>query len=78
MFGIEFETAADRTVSGGDAKDGTAQKEFAWQNSWGLSTRTIGVMLMVHSDDKVSAPLQIFTNGRAARELSWHCNSDQS
>lgn len=23
-----------------------------WQNSWGLSTRTIGVMVMVHGDDK--------------------------
>ena len=29
------------------------QKEFVWQNSWGLSTRTIGVMIMVHGDDKV-------------------------
>ena len=25
---------------------------FLWQNSWGLSTRTIGVMVMVHGDDK--------------------------
>lgn len=25
---------------------------FVWQNSWGLSTRTIGVMVMIHSDDK--------------------------
>lgn len=23
-----------------------------WQNSWGLSTRVIGVMVMIHSDDK--------------------------
>lgn len=23
-----------------------------WQNSWGLSTRTIGVMVMIHGDDK--------------------------
>lgn len=23
-----------------------------WQNSWGLSTRSIGVMVMVHGDDK--------------------------
>ena len=41
MFGIEFE-----------AQDKGSQ--FAWQNSWGLSTRTIGVMIMVHGDDKVS------------------------
>lgn len=27
-------------------------KRFVWQNSWGLTTRTIGVMIMVHSDNK--------------------------
>jgi prolyl-tRNA synthetase len=27
-------------------------KLFAWQNSWGLTTRTLGVMVMVHGDDK--------------------------
>ncbi|XBW37784.1 hypothetical protein QEN19_003364 [Hanseniaspora menglaensis] len=27
-------------------------KLFAYQNSWGLSTRSIGVMVMIHSDDK--------------------------
>lgn len=25
---------------------------FVWQNSWGLSTRTIGVMVMIHSDNR--------------------------
>lgn len=30
---------------------GEGKKEFAWQNSWGLTTRTIGVMAMVHGDD---------------------------
>ena len=40
MFGIEFEVE-----EGG--------KAFAWQNSWGLTTRTIGVAIMVHGDDKV-------------------------
>jgi hypothetical protein len=39
MFGIEFE-AEDRS------------KQLAWQNSWGLSTRTIGIAIMVHGDDK--------------------------
>ncbi|GFH14794.1 prolyl-tRNA synthetase [Haematococcus lacustris] len=39
MFHIEFETE-EKT------------KAFAWQNSWGLTTRTIGVMIMTHSDDK--------------------------
>lgn len=33
-------------------KAGTGEKLFVWQNSWGLSTRTIGVMVMTHSDDK--------------------------
>ncbi len=27
------------------------QNETAWQTSWGLTTRTIGVMIMVHGDD---------------------------
>ena len=31
---------------------GETDKLFVWQNSWGLSTRTIGVMVMVHGDDK--------------------------
>jgi len=39
MFHIEFESLK------GD-------KQLAWQNSWGLTTRTIGVMVMVHGDDK--------------------------
>ena len=25
--------------------------QIAWQTSWGLTTRTIGVMVMVHGDD---------------------------
>jgi prolyl-tRNA synthetase len=39
MFKIEFE-------------DKTGKKALAWQTSWGLSTRSIGAMIMVHSDDK--------------------------
>eukprot|EP00798_Chlamydomonas_sp_ICE-L_P007522 gene7522-669_t len=39
MFGIEFETE-DKS------------KAHAWQNSWGMTTRTIGVMIMTHGDDK--------------------------
>jgi prolyl-tRNA synthetase len=39
MFGIEFETE-DKT------------RAHAWQNSWGLTTRSIGVMVMTHGDDK--------------------------
>jgi len=31
--------------------DKEKKKKFAWQNSWGLSTRSIGVAVMVHGDD---------------------------
>ena len=41
MFKIEYE-AEDKS------------KQFAWQISYGLTTRTIGVMIMVHGDDKAS------------------------
>lgn len=51
MFKIEFE-----------GEDG---KQLVWQNSWGLTTRTIGVMAMIHGDDRGLvlppriAPLQV-------------------
>lgn len=32
--------------------DEKQQRQFAWQNSWGISTRSIGVMILMHSDDK--------------------------
>jgi len=36
-----------------DPNDSTGKKkEYAYQNSWGLTQRTIGVMTMVHGDDK--------------------------
>ncbi|XP_017877336.1 bifunctional glutamate/proline--tRNA ligase [Ceratina calcarata] len=41
MFNIQIEGVAE-----GD------EKTFVYQNSWGLTTRTIGVMIMVHGDDK--------------------------
>lgn len=41
MFNISFQSPDDST-----------KKEFAYQNSWGLSTRTIGVLVMIHSDNK--------------------------
>lgn len=40
MFDIGFE-AVDQ------------QRQLCWQNSWGLSTRSLGIMIMVHGDDKV-------------------------
>lgn len=39
MFDISFQNAS-----------GTS--EVAWQTSWGLTTRTIGVMVMLHGDDQ--------------------------
>ncbi|MBN3037424.1 MAG: proline--tRNA ligase [Candidatus Diapherotrites archaeon] len=32
--------------------DKDEKKKYAWQNSWGVSTRSIGIMLMMHGDDK--------------------------
>jgi len=54
MFGIEY-------------VDTDAHKQLVWQNSWGLTTRTIGVCVMVHGDDRGLvlpprvAPLQVVT-----------------
>ena len=42
MFNIVVEDPAN--------KEGA--KLHVWQNSWGLSTRTIGVMVMIHSDNR--------------------------
>lgn len=41
MFDITVEDPANK-----------GQKLHVWQNSWGLSTRVIGVMVMIHGDDK--------------------------
>lgn len=30
----------------------TKEKQFVFQNSWGITTRTIGVMIMVHADNQ--------------------------
>ena len=32
--------------------DENNEKKQVWQTSWGLSTRSIGAMIMVHSDDQ--------------------------
>ena len=45
MFGI---TVEDPSVGEGEKKPPI----FVWQDSWGLSTRVIGVMVMLHSDDR--------------------------
>jgi len=33
-------------------QDASGKSQIAWQTSWGLTTRSIGVMVMVHGDDK--------------------------
>jgi len=33
-------------------EDKSGTKQFVWQTSWGFSTRSIGSMIMVHSDNK--------------------------
>ncbi len=46
-LGQNFAKAFDVTFS-----DENNEKQFVWQTSWGLSTRTIGGLIMAHSDDK--------------------------
>lgn len=46
MFGIKFQDPVDPSAI-----------RYAYQNSWGITTRTIGVMVMVHGDDKVGLGL---------------------
>jgi len=45
MFGITVEDPSAKP-------DEKKPPLHVWQNSWGLSTRTLGVMVMIHSDDK--------------------------
>ncbi|KAI4106806.1 MAG: hypothetical protein L6R37_002008 [Teloschistes peruensis] len=45
MFGI---TVEDPSTKEGERKPAL----HVWQNSWGLSTRVIGVMVMIHSDNR--------------------------
>lgn len=45
MFGI---TVQDPSAKADEKKDPL----YVWQNSWGLSTRVIGVMVMIHGDNR--------------------------
>lgn len=47
MLGQNFSKAFN--VSYLDMK---GQRQFVWQTSWGMSTRIMGALIMVHSDDK--------------------------
>ena len=46
-LGQNFAKAFDIKFIGKDEK-----KYYPWQNSWGISTRLIGALVMMHSDDK--------------------------
>lgn len=46
-LGQNFAKAFDITF-----KDEKQQVEHVWQNSWGISTRSIGIMILMHGDDK--------------------------
>ncbi|KAI1268505.1 prolyl-tRNA synthetase [Xylariaceae sp. FL1019] len=48
-LGQNFSKMFDITV---EDPNKPGEKTYVWQNSWGLSTRVIGVMVMLHSDDK--------------------------
>jgi prolyl-tRNA synthetase len=53
MFDITFATHEAAASASASSEDGPGVgREYVWQNSWGLTTRTIGVMIMVHGDDK--------------------------
>ncbi len=46
-LGQNFSKAFDIKFKDKDEKD-----KLVWQNSWGISTRSIGIAIMMHSDDK--------------------------
>ncbi len=64
MFDIKFQ-------------DDTGKSQIVWQTSWGLTTRSIGVMVMVHGDDKGLvlppriAPLQAVIVPIVSKKLSY-------
>ena len=52
-LGQNFSKMFNITVEDPSAKENEERKKlFVWQNSWGLSTRVIGVMVMIHGDNK--------------------------
>lgn len=51
-LGQNFSKMFDITVENPDKSDEKNKHLHVWQNSWGLSTRVIGVMVMIHGDDK--------------------------
>ena len=52
-LGQHFSKMFNITVEDPNAKDaGKSEKVFVWQNSWGLTTRSIGVMILTHGDNR--------------------------
>ena len=47
MFDIQVEDPHQQVKEGE-----TRRKLYVWQNSWGFTTRSIGVMVMIHGDNK--------------------------
>ncbi len=47
LLGQNFAKAFDISFT-----DENEKKQYVWQNSWGLSMRSIGMMIMTHGDDK--------------------------
>lgn len=66
MFNISFEDPE------------TGERAFAWQNSWGLTTRTIGAVVIIHGDNNGLvlpprvAPIQVFF--RSVEFSTSHCS----
>lgn len=63
-------------------QDSTGKNQYAWQNSWGLSTRIIGALLMTHGDDDGivlppnAAPVQVMVvSANTDPEVLTSCDS---
>ena len=53
VLGQNFSKMFNITVEDPNTKEGEKKQPiYMWQNSWGLSTRVIGVMVMIHGDDR--------------------------
>lgn len=52
-LGQHFSKMFNITVEDPNAKDaGKSEHVHVWQNSWGLTTRSIGVMILTHGDNR--------------------------
>ncbi len=52
-LGQHFAKMFDITVQDPNVKEGEKKDPlYVWQNSWGFTTRSIGVMVLIHGDDK--------------------------